>query len=56
MDGFIQSYSRNFGSDLSQGATIMKCFSPDHVTAITNLTMEFGVIDGKNFFFIGFTD
>lgn len=24
----------------------MKCFAPEHVTAITNLTMEFGVIDG----------
>ena len=44
MDGFIASYSeRMSGAD---GSSIMKCFSPEHVPAITSLATEFANFDG----------
>jgi phospholipase C len=47
MDGFIQSYANhNFGGDLAKGSEIMHCYAPEHVPAITNLSMEFGLFDG----------
>ena len=45
MDGFITAYSDNF-DNAEQGAEIMKCFSPEHVPVIANLSMEFGFFDG----------
>ena len=51
MDGFVYSYADNFEGKttpeaLEQGATVMKCFSPDHIPIMTNLSMEYGVFDG----------
>jgi phospholipase C len=47
MDGFIHSYAtHNFGGDTEQGSSIMHCYAPEHVPAITNLSMEFGFFDG----------
>ena len=51
MDGFIYSYADEFEgkttpSALAQGAAVMKCFSPDHIPIMTNLSMEYGVFDG----------
>jgi phospholipase C len=46
MDGFIQSYSKIFSGDTGKGSTVMSCYAPDHVPAITNLSMEFGFFDG----------
>jgi len=46
MDGFIAAYADEFDGDLEQAATIMKCFDPEHVPIITNLSMEFGFFDG----------
>jgi phospholipase C len=51
MDGFIYSYADEFEGKttpeaLAQGAGVMKCFSPDHVPIMANLSMEYGVFDG----------
>jgi phospholipase C len=45
MNGFISSYSHPTGS-IEGGEGIMKCFSPEHVPVIANLSMEYGVFDG----------
>ncbi|CAE7356411.1 NPC1, partial [Symbiodinium microadriaticum] len=45
MDGFIAAYADNF-EDYGQGSDIMKCFAPDHVPVIANLSMEYGLFDG----------
>jgi phospholipase C len=46
MDGFIQSYSKSFSGDTEKGSSIMHCYAPDHVPAIANLSLEFGLFDG----------
>jgi phospholipase C len=46
MHGFIASYSSRTG-DASKGPTIMKCFSADHVPAISTLASEFAMFDGN---------
>lgn len=46
MDGFIASYADEFGNNLTAAASIMKCFAPEHISVIANLSMEFGVFDG----------
>ena len=51
MDGFIYAYADNYEGKttpeaLEQGAGIMKCFSPDHLPIMSNLSMEYGVFDG----------
>lgn len=51
MDGFIYSYADEFEGKttpeaLEKGAGVMKCFSPEHVPIMTNLSMEYGVFDG----------
>lgn len=43
MDGFIASY---LGKDDADGATIMNCFAPEHVPAITTLANEYAMFDG----------
>lgn len=45
MHGFISSYTSRTG-DSSKGPTIMKCFSADHVPAISTLASEFAMFDG----------
>jgi phospholipase C len=45
MNGFISSYTHSTGSP-EGGEGIMKCFSPDHVPVIANLSMEYGMFDG----------
>lgn len=45
MNGFISSYTHVTGST-EGGEGIMKCFSPDHVPVIANLSMEYGFFDG----------
>lgn len=42
MDGFINSYD----DDNVDGKTIMKCFAPEHVPAISTLASEYAVYDG----------
>lgn len=42
MQGFIASYA----GKTTNGADIMKCFSPDHLPVMSNLTREFTIIDG----------
>lgn len=44
MDGFIASYSDEFPD--GDGSSIMKCFAPEHVPAISTLATEFAVFDG----------
>ena len=44
MDGFIQSYSERMPEN--DGSSIMKCFAPEHVPAITSLATEFANFDG----------
>jgi len=46
MDGFIASYTSVHGGNSTGGAEIMKCFAPDHVPVIANLSTEYGVFDG----------
>jgi len=47
MDGFIAAYVDDFSSgDTTGPTTIMKCFSPDHVPIMSNLSMEYAVFDG----------
>lgn len=43
MNGFIASYDK---PTKGEGETIMKCFSPDHVPVLANLTMEYLLFDG----------
>jgi phospholipase C len=43
MQGFIKSYEGPAGA--GNGASVMKCFSPEHVPVIANLTMEYTVFD-----------
>lgn len=43
MNGFISSYNK---VDKGNGEHIMKCFSPEHIPAMANLTMEYLVFDG----------
>lgn len=45
MNGFIKSYTDATG-DSTAGPTIMKCFSPEHVPTLANLTLEYTLIDG----------
>jgi phospholipase C len=42
MNGFISSYD----SETTDGTTIMKCFAPEHVPAISTLASEYAVYDG----------
>eukprot|EP00602_Paraphysomonas_sp_CaronLab_P006374 CAMPEP_0185027458 /NCGR_PEP_ID=MMETSP1103-20130426/12521_1 /TAXON_ID=36769 /ORGANISM="Paraphysomonas bandaiensis, Strain Caron Lab Isolate" /LENGTH=447 /DNA_ID=CAMNT_0027561465 /DNA_START=156 /DNA_END=1499 /DNA_ORIENTATION=+ len=44
MKGFVASYTSR--TDTSTGPTIMKCFAPDHVPAITTLAKEYAMFDG----------
>eukprot|EP00602_Paraphysomonas_sp_CaronLab_P013808 CAMPEP_0185042110 /NCGR_PEP_ID=MMETSP1103-20130426/42154_1 /TAXON_ID=36769 /ORGANISM="Paraphysomonas bandaiensis, Strain Caron Lab Isolate" /LENGTH=580 /DNA_ID=CAMNT_0027582119 /DNA_START=43 /DNA_END=1786 /DNA_ORIENTATION=- len=46
MDGFIITYIDANDGNETAGAEIMKCFSPEHVPIMTNLSMEFGFFDG----------
>ena len=51
MDGFIFSYADEYDGKttpeaLAQGAGVMKCFAPEHVPILANLSMEYGVFDG----------
>ncbi len=43
MNGFIASYDKQ---TKGQGEAIMKCFSPEHVPVLANLTSEFLLFDG----------
>lgn len=45
MSGFIESYSSVTGSQ-EGGEQVMKCFSADHLPVLSNLTLEYAVIDG----------
>ena len=45
MNGFISSYISRTGDD-DLGPTIMKCFSEEHVPAISALAQEFAMFDG----------
>eukprot|EP01040_Poterioochromonas_malhamensis_P004338 gene4338-4651_t len=42
MQGFIESYAARTDS----GESVMKCFSPEHVPVLANLTMEYTLFDG----------
>lgn len=44
MSGFIASYADEFAD--GDGSSIMKCFAPEHVPAITSIAQEFAVFDG----------
>jgi len=46
MDGFISAYADEFPDSPSKGNDIMKCFSPEHLPILTNLSLEYGVFDG----------
>jgi hypothetical protein len=45
MDGFIKAYSDSM-DNYEQGAEVMRCFAPEHVPVIANLSMEYGFFDG----------
>lgn len=45
MKGFIASYTSRTG-DADKGPSIMKCFSTEHVPAMSSLASEFAVFDG----------
>ena len=45
MNGFIHDYVDATGT-VEGGETIMKCFAPEHVPVIANLSMEYGFFDG----------
>lgn len=44
MNGFIKSYATRCGDNCGQN--IMKCFSPEHIPVLANLSMEYGIFDG----------
>jgi phospholipase C len=47
MNGFVANYRDNFEDKSDAGAaSVMKCFSPEHVPIITTLAQEFGFFDG----------
>lgn len=45
MNGFIKEYADRSDS-ADDGASIMKCFAPEHVPVLANLSMEFALFDG----------
>lgn len=45
MSGFVKSYTDVTGTP-EGGATVMKCFSPENVPILANLSMEFALFDG----------
>lgn len=48
MDGFIAAYAdtAEFSGDVESGSGIMKCFSPEHIPIMSNLSMEYALFDG----------
>ena len=46
MNGFIASYTSKTDGENEKGSAIMKCFSEEHIPAITSLAKEFAMFDG----------
>ena len=45
MNGFVKSFSAAAGNDIRMGRSIMECFTPAHLPALTTLAREYCVCD-----------